>query len=106
MVLALDRELKMKQTENGLMQPLTPVAASIKFDGFQAFSFLDYSSTELQYISIDTVNNNEISLSFIEHSSSNLTNMSHQSVSYSNFPNNITLVVSPSGVDYSASSDI
>ena len=62
LVLGLDRDLKMKQTENGLMQPLTPVAASIKFDGFQAFSFLDYTSSELQHISIDTVNNNEISL--------------------------------------------
>jgi len=106
LVVGLDRDLGMKQTENGPMEPLTPVAASIKFDGFQAFSFSDSESTGLQHISIDTQNNNPLSLSFIEHPSSSLTNISHQSVTYSNFPNNITLIVSPNGVDYSASSNI
>ena len=106
LILGLDRDLENKQTQKGLMQPLTPVAASIKFDGFQAFSFTDSKSTGLQHISIDTVNNNAISLSFIEHFSSSLVDMSHQSVTYSNFPNNITLVVSSDGVEYSASSNI
>ena len=55
---------------------------------------------------LKTQNNNPLSLSFIEHPSSSLTNISHQSVTYSNFPNNITLIVSPNGVDYSASSNI
>tara|TARA_B100001123_G_scaffold55879_1_gene59538 strand:- start:8676 stop:13052 length:4377 start_codon:yes stop_codon:yes gene_type:complete len=105
-ILSLDRGLGMIQTDHGPKEPLVPVAASVNFSGLQAFSLVDDNSSETQVMTLQTVSNQDIRLSYISHQTSSLDNSDYQSAWLSDVPDNVTISVSPGGVDYSASSEI
>ena len=105
-ILALDRGLGMIQTDHGPKEPLVPVAASVNFSGLQAFSLVSDNSSETQVLTLQTVSNEDIRLAYLNHQTSSIENPDYQSAWLSDVPNNITISVSPGGVDYSASSEI
>ena len=105
-ILSRDRGLGMIQTDHGPRDPLVPIAASINFSGLQAFSLVDSNSSDTQELTLKTVSNEGIRLAYVSHQTSSLGDSDYQSAWLSDIPNNITISVSPSGVDYSASSEI
>ncbi len=106
LLLAQDRGLGQIQTDEGLKDPLVPVAASINFSGLQAFSFEDSNISEKQTLTLDTFSNEPISFTFVNHDSGNLTGAYHQSLWFSDLPDRISVEVSPQGQEYSASGPI
>lgn len=105
-ILSRDRGLGMIQTDHGPKDPLVPIAASINFSGLQAFSLVDSNSSDTQELTLKTVSNEDIRLAYVSHQTSSLEDSDYQSAWLSDVPNNITISVSASGVDYSASSEI
>jgi hypothetical protein len=105
-ILSRDRGLGMIQTDHGPKDPLVPIAASINFSGLQAFSLVDSNSSDTQELTLKTVSNEDIRLAYVSHQTSSLEDSDYQSAWLSDIPNNITISVSASGVDYSASSEI
>ena len=105
-ILSRDRGLGIIQTDHGPEDPLVPIAASINFSGLQAFSLVDSNSSDTQELTLKTVSNEGIRLAYVSHQTSSLEDSDYQSAWLSDIPNNITISVSPSGVDYSASSEI
>lgn len=105
-ILSRDRGLGMIQTDHGPKDPLVPIAASINFSGLQAFSLVDSNSSNTQELTLKTVSNEDIRLAYVSHQTSSLEDSDYQSAWLSDVPNNITISVSASGVDYSASSEI
>ena len=105
-MLSLDRDLGKIQTNQGLLDPLVPVAASVDFSGLQSFSLIGSESSDSQDLSLTTISEDEILLAYVGHQSGTLQGMGYQSVLLSDLPDEITITVSPGGVDYSASSEI
>ena len=105
-ILSRDSGLGMIQTDHGPMDPLVPIAASINFSGLQAFSLVDSNTSDTQDFILQTVSNEDLRLAYVNHQTSSLEDPDYQSAWLSDVPNNITISVSPGGVDYSASSEI
>ena len=95
-----------KQTDEGLVEPLVPIAASVNFSGLQAFSLVDSNSTEAQELTLKTVSDESLRLAYVSHKSSSLDGSEYQSAWLSDVPDDISIIASPSGGDYSASSEI
>ena len=106
LMLAQDRGLGQIQTDDGLKDPLVPVAASINFSGLQAFSFADSNESQQQTMSLDTFSSEPIAFTFVNHDTGNLSGAYHQSLWLSDLPNSISVIVTPEGQEYSASSPI
>ena len=105
-ILSRDRDLGMMQTDEGIVDPLVPIAASVNFSGLQAFSLTDSNTTDSQELTLKTVSDESLRLTYVSHKSSSLNGSEYQSAWLSDVPDNITITASPSGVDYSASSEI
>ena len=103
LLLAQDRGLGMIQTDQGLKEPLAPVAASIRLNGLQAFSLVGSNESDTLSVSLDTQSNEALDLTFINHDTGNLSGAYHQSVRFSDLPDNVTMTISPTGVEYTAS---
>ncbi len=106
LLLALDRGLGQIQTDQGLKDPLVPVAASINFSGLQSFSFVDSNSSSRQDFSLDTISDEPIQMTYISHETGSIEASAYQSAWFSDLPNNITVSATPQGVDYSSASPI
>ena len=105
-MLAQDRGLGKIQTDDGLKDPLVPVAASINFSGLQAFSFSDSNDTQEQTMSLESFSSEPIAFTFVNHDTGNLSGSYHQSLWLSDLPNSISVIVNPDGQQYSASSPV
>ena len=105
-ILSRDRDLGMMQTDEGLVDPLVPIAASVNFSGLQAFSLVDSNSTDSQELTLKTISAESLRLAYVSHKSASLDGSEYQSAWLSDVPDDITITASPSGVDYSASSEI
>ncbi|MEE2650130.1 MAG: hypothetical protein VX571_01295 [Candidatus Thermoplasmatota archaeon] len=105
-ILAKDRGLNTIQTDHGPVDPLVPVAASIRLSNLQAFSFVDSDNSDEQSISLDTRSNESLSVTFINHDTGQINGSSHQSIMLSDLPDNISVRITPNGMEYSASTPI
>ncbi|MDP6703081.1 MAG: hypothetical protein QF760_00945 [Candidatus Thalassarchaeaceae archaeon] len=105
-VLAQDRRLNSIQTDHGPVDPLVPVAASILLSGLQAFSLVDSDISDEQSLSFDTRSNESLALTFINHDSGRINGSSHQSILLSDLPDNISISITPNGMEYTASTPI
>ncbi len=105
-VLAQDRRLNTIQTDHGPVDPLVPVAASILLSGLQAFSVVGSANSDEQSLSLDTQSNESLALTFINHDSGRINGSSHQSILLSDLPDNISVSISPNGLEYIASTPI
>jgi len=106
LILSKDSELGIIQGINGPVEPLVPVAASIRFSGFMAASLVDNNETNEQKVDLFTDSTKSLIMSFIEHNSGTLDNSSHHAVSFSDLPNEMSVIIDPYSVQYSASSGI
>ncbi len=105
-MLSLDNDLGKIQTDQGLKDPLVPVAASVNFSGLQSFSIIGSIDTSRQDFSLDSTSNESIQFTFISHNSGTLDDLEYQSAWISDLPNNITASVSEDSVEYSSGSSI
>jgi hypothetical protein len=105
-MLAQDRGLNTIHTDRGPVDPLVPVAASIRLSGLQAFSLVDSNDSDEQYFSLDTQSNESLALTLINHDTGNMSGSSHQSVLFSDLPDNISISITPNGMQYTASTPI
>jgi hypothetical protein len=88
------------------VDPLVPVAASILLSGLQAFSLVDSDNSDEQSLSLDTRSNESLALTFINHDSGRINGSSHQSILLSDLPDNISVSITPNGMEYTASTPI
>ncbi len=106
LILATDQSLDTVQGRIGPREPLVRVSASLRFSGLSAFTLVDDRETENQRVSLQTNSNEEFSFLYIDHQSNNLSGASHQGVSISDIPDNLTAELNPNTATYSASSPI
>ena len=106
MIISKDKNLGLIQAANGPVEPLVPIAASLRFGGFMAASLIDNNDTNQQKIELFTDSTNPLVLSFIEYDSEFIENASRHSIMYSDFPNEISIILSENTLQYSASSGI
>ena len=105
-IISKDRDLDQVVGEFGVREPIVPVASSIRFSGLSEFTFGDDNVTNLQSIGIKTNSDESFGFSFIEHDRNTLENFSFQSLSLSDIPNNISIVLDDESLIYSANEGI
>jgi len=106
LLLAKDRGLETVNGRNGPIDPLVPVAASIRFSGLVAFSLIDDDELDEQLMSLRTSSNEAFGFTYIEHPSEMLEGASFQALALSDIPDIISIQVSSSGMEYLASTGI
>jgi len=106
LLLAKDRGLETVNGRNGPIDPLVPVAASIRFSGLVAFSLVDDDELDEQLMSLRTSSNEAFGFTYIEHPSEMLEGASFQALTLSDIPDIISIQVSSSGMEYLASTGI
>jgi hypothetical protein len=106
LIISKDTDLDIIQGLNGPVEPLAPIAASAKFSGFMAASFVDNNDTNEQKIEIFTESTKPLVMSFIEHPHNSIINYSHHAISFSDLPNEISITITPNSLNYAASSII
>jgi hypothetical protein len=106
LLLAKDREMETVSGRNGPVDPLVPVAASIRFSGLVAFSLVDDDELDEQLMSMRTSSDEAFRFTYIEHPSGMLEGASFEALTLSDIPDNLSLQISPSGMEYLASSGI
>ena len=94
------------QGRNGPVTPLTPVAASLSFSGLIAFSLIDDNELDEQTAILRTVSDESFSFTYIDYHSGTLDDASFESLVLSDIPSNLSIHVTPSGMEYLASSAI
>ncbi|MFL2963346.1 MAG: hypothetical protein ACJZ46_03785 [Candidatus Thalassarchaeaceae archaeon] len=105
-ILSKDTDLDIIQGINGPVEPLAPIAASARFSGFMAASFVDNNVTNEQKIDIFTESTKSLVMSFIEHPHDSIINYSHHAISFSDLPNELSIIITPDSLNYAASSII
>ena len=106
LLLAKDREMETVSGRNGPVDPLVPVAASIRFSGLVAFSLVDDDELDEQVMSMRTASDEPFGFTYIEHPSEMLEGASFEALTLSDIPDNLSIQVSRSGMEYLASSGI
>lgn len=106
LMLARDSEMETVQGRNGPVTPLTPVAASLSFSGLIAFSLIDDDELDEQTAILRTVSDESFSFTYIDYHSGTLDDASFESLVLSDIPSNLSIHVTPSGMEYLASSAI
>ena len=106
LLLAKDREMETVSGRNGPVDPLVPVAASIRFSGLVAFSLVDDDELDEQIMSMRTASDEPFGFTYIEHPSEMLGGASFEALTLSDIPDNLSIQVSLSGMEYLASSGI
>ena len=107
LVLANDRSLTQVVGRSGaLVEPLVPIAASIGFSGLSAFSLDDDDELEELTVYISTAATEKFNFMYLEHDEGTISNSSHQALSISDIPDEISLFLTTEDALYSASSPI
>ena len=106
LLLSKDRGLGLIQSIHGHLEPLTPVAASLRFSGLAAFSLIDDNQLDEQTAILRTASDESFTFTYIEHPSSSLDNLSFQALTLSDIPDNLSVYVTPDGIEYQASTNI
>jgi hypothetical protein len=106
LILSRDRESALVQGNDGLVEPLVPIAASIAFSGLEAVHVTYDSATEERTFQMKSRSNGALKFLYIDHYGSNLSNASVQSLRISDLPNVIDMTIDSDSSSYSASQDI
>jgi len=106
LLLSKDRGLGLIQSTHGQLETLTPVAASLRFSGLAAFSLIDNNQLDEQTAILRTASDESLTFTYIEHPSSSLDNLSFQALTLSDIPDNLSVYVTPDGIEYQASTNI
>jgi len=106
LLLSKDKGLNLIQGRNGPMEPLAPVAASLRFSGIAAFSLIDDDILDEQTAILRTASDESFAFTYIEHPTGSIENLSFQSLTLSDIPDNLSVYVSPDGIQYQASTNI
>ena len=105
-IISKDSDLRLIQGVNGPVEPLVPIAASLRFSGFMAASLANNNETNEQKINLFTDSQNPLTLSFIEHNFGSLEGASHHAITYSDVPNEISITLNENSLQYTASTGI
>ena len=106
LLLSKDRGLNLVQGRNGPVEPLAPVAASLRFSGIAAFSLIDDNELDEQIAILRTASDESFSFTYIEHPTGSIENLSFQALTLSDIPDNLSVHVTPDGIQYQASTNI
>ena len=106
LMLAKDRDLATVDGRNGPVEPLVPVAASIRFSGLIAFSLVDDNDLDEQTVILRTASDESFGFTYIEHPPALLEGASYQSLIMSDIPDNLSTRITPEGMQYTASTGI
>ena len=93
LLLSKDKGLNLIQGRNGPMEPLAPVAASLRFSGIAAFSLIDDDILDEQTAILRTASDESFAFTYIEHPTGSIENLSFQSLTLSDIPDNLSLYV-------------
>ena len=105
LVLANDRSLTQVVGRSGaLVDPLVPIAASIGFSGLSAFTLDDDDVLDELTVYVSTDSTEEFNFIYIEHDEGTISDSSHQALSISDIPDEISLFLTTEDAQYSASS--
>ena len=106
LILSKDRESELVQGSDGPVEPLVPVAASIRFTGIEAIHATYDRSTEDRTFQVKSKNTGPMKFLFIDFFGADLANASTQSLSISDLPDTIDLTVGVETASYVASDEI
>ena len=106
LILSKDRGSELVQGSDGPVEPLVPVAASIRFTGIEAIHATYDRSTEDRTFQIKSKNTGPLRFLFIDFFGTDLANASTQSLSISDLPDTIDLTVGVETASYVASEEI
>jgi len=106
LILSRDRESALVQGNDGLIEPLVPIAASIAFSGLEAVHVTYDPATEERTFQMKSRSSGALKFLYIDHYGSDLSNASVQSLRISDLPNVIDLTIDSDSSSYSASQDI
>jgi len=106
LLLSKDRGLGMIQGIHGQIDPLAPIAASLRFSGLSAFSLIDNNQVDEQTAVLRTASDESFSFTYVEHPQGSLEDLSFQALTLSDIPDNLSVFVTPDGIEYQASTGI
>ena len=106
LILSRDRESALVQGNDGLIEPLVPVAASISFSGLEAVHATYDSTTEERTFQIKSRSSGALKFLYIDYFGDDLSNASIQSLRISDLPNVIDITIDSDSSSYTASQNI
>ena len=106
LILSRDRESALVQGNDGLIEPLVPVAASISFSGLEAVHATYDSTTEERTFQIKSRSSGALKFLYIDYFGDDLSNASVQSLRISDLPNVIDITIDSDSSSYTASQNI
>lgn len=106
LILSRDRESALVQGNDGLIEPLVPVAASISFSGLEAVHATYDSTTEERSFQIKSRSSGALKFLYIDYFGDDLSNASIQSLRISDLPNVIDITIDSDSSSYTASQNI
>ena len=106
LMLAKDNDLATVDGRDGPVEPLVPVAASIRFSGLIAFSLVDDNDLDEQTVTLRTSSDESFGFTYIEHPPTILEGASYQSLIMSDIPDNLSTHITPERMQYTASTGI
>ena len=106
LILSRDRESALVQGNDGPIEPLVPVAASISFSGLEAVHATYDSTTEERTFQIKSRSSGALKFLYIDYFGDDLSNASVQSLRISDLPNVIDITIDSDSSSYTASQNI
>ena len=106
LILSRDRESALVQGNDGLIEPLVPVAASISFSGLETVHATYDSTTEERTFQIKSRSSGALKFLYIDYFGDDLSNASIQSLRISDLPNVIDITIDSDSSSYTASQNI
>ena len=106
LILSRDRESALVQGNDGPIEPLVPIAASISFSGLEAVHATYDSTTEERTFQIKSRSSGALKFLYIDYFGDDLSNASIQSLRISDLPNVIDITIDSDSSSYTASQNI
>ena len=106
LVLSKDRLSGLVQGSDGLVEPLVPVGASIRFSHLEAIHATYDGASEERTFQLVSKSSGKLRFLFLDYHGGNLSDASTQSLTISNLPDQIDLTIGGESASYTASDDI
>ena len=105
-IMAKDKGLDFVNGREGMVEPLVPVSVSIEHNGLKSIHIIDDTFADEQIISLRSVGGDSLRFIYLEHDSNELTTNTFQTVSLSNQPSVLDLIMAEDNVTWNSDSGL
>ncbi len=103
-IMARDNSLNLVNGRGGMKDPLVPVSISIEHSGLKSIKIIDDPLANQQLISLRTTGGDPLRFIYLEHEPSSLTTETHQTITISNQPSSLDLIMSDDNITWNSDS--